>query len=481
MGDELYQDRYYRDKYYPDKFYPRYHYRPEKNWMNDPNGLIYVDGWYHMFYQYNPGGDVWGDIHWGHAKSRDLLHWEECPIALGPSYEEGELHCYSGCAAVRDNQVYLFYTSVGQGERGPEDGAQQWCAVCDGDMNHWKKIGKPALPNELRGDIRMWRDPFIWKEDEYFMLLSGTLEKRGCIGLYKSQNLREWSFCSILYTSQEYELLECPNMLKFGEKYVILYAPLEGTRYCIGELKKDTWEFAVEQEGVFDYSVGKRGFYAPNTYLTDPEGRYLTIGCLFEWDRMSCTYHRGWAGMQSLPREVFLEEDGLHIRLAKECRKLRKKILYQGLNQILHTSGDKVSEEGGQEQWLAACLQGEICCRVRLPENGRFGIKMFASWNGAEYTELIIDHTVHKILLDRSRSTQDVNVGTEQIEVKIPKGGCDYHIDIVLDHSSVEIFINERYTISARVFPDNVFGGIAVSEYPEQGAVEEFIVYGLGL
>lgn len=106
---------------------------------------------------------------------------------------------------------------------------------------------------------------------------------------------------------------------------------------------------------------------------------------------------------------------------------------------------------------------------------------MFASWNGAEYTELIIDHTVHKILLDRSRSTQDANVGTEQIEVKIPKGGCDYHIDIVLDHSSVEIFINERYTISARVFPDNVFGGIAVSEYPEQGAVEEFIVYGLAL
>ena len=72
-----------------DKFYPGFHYRPQKNWINDPNGLIYKDGWYHMFYQYNPGGDVWGDIHWGHAKSRDLIHWEECTVALTPSYAEG--------------------------------------------------------------------------------------------------------------------------------------------------------------------------------------------------------------------------------------------------------------------------------------------------------------------------------------------------------------------------------------------------------
>lgn len=456
-----------------DKFYPEFHYRPPKNWINDPNGLIYKDGWYHMFYQYNPRGDVWGDIHWGHAKSRDLLHWEECPVALVPSYEEGELHCYSGCAVEKENQIYLFYTSVGEKERGPEHGAQQWCAVGDKELNDWKKIGKPALPNELRDSISMWRDPFIWKEEEYFMLLSGTYEKKGCVALYRSPDLKTWSYCSVLYVSSEYELLECPNMLKFGEKYALLYAPLEGTRYCIGELNKDTWEFTVHSEGVFDYSIGKKGFYAPNTYLTDPKGRYITIGCLFEWDRMACTYHRGWAGMQSLPREVFLKGDGLHIRLIKECESLRKKELYS-----LKPAASIYPRQG---KVLAACRKGEICCKVKLAENDSFAVRVFVSLEEKEYTELRIDRALHSITLDRSRSTEDENVGTEEIKVPVSGDACEYGIDMILDYSSVEVFINERYTISARVFPDNVYGGITISKYPEQGAVEEIVIYELGL
>ena len=80
---------------------PKWHYRPEKNWINDPNGFVYFQGWYHLFYQYNPNGDQWGDIHWGHARSRDLLHWETLPLALYPQKERKEKHCYSGgcCSA----------------------------------------------------------------------------------------------------------------------------------------------------------------------------------------------------------------------------------------------------------------------------------------------------------------------------------------------------------------------------------------------
>lgn len=458
-----------------DKFYPGFHYRPPKNWINDPNGLIYKDGWYHMFYQYNPGEDIWGDIHWGHARSKDLLHWEDCPIALTPSYEEGELHCYSGCAVEKDDKVCLFYTSVGQGERGPEHGAQQWCAVGDENLMHWNKTGKPAIPNELRQKISMWRDPFIWKEEEYYMLLGGTRDKKGCIGLYRSPDLVNWSFVSILYESAEYELLECPNMLKFGEKYVLLYAPLEAVRYCIGELRKDTGEFVVQSEGTFDYSIGKKGFYAPNTYLTDPEGRYLTIGCLFEWDRMSCTYHRGWAGMQSLPREVFMEEGKLHVRLAKECRALRQRTLYHSREEVLKPG------PAGQGKVLAASRQAEICCKAVLPENDSFAVRLFVSEDGMEYTELKIERAFNRIILDRSRSSGDANVGTEQIEVKLPEGCQDYDIDMILDHSSIEVFLNEQYVISARVFPDNLFGGITIEEYPERGKLETFVIYELAL
>ena len=112
-----------------DKFYPGFHYRPQKNWINDPNGLIYKDGWYHMFYQYNPGGDVWGDIHWGHAKSRDLIHWEECTVALTPSYAEGELHCYSGCAVEKGDQIYQRLAICSSGARAWSSGIRSWRAT----------------------------------------------------------------------------------------------------------------------------------------------------------------------------------------------------------------------------------------------------------------------------------------------------------------------------------------------------------------
>ncbi len=259
-------------------------------------------------------------------------------------------------------------------------------------------------------------------------------------------------------------------MLKFGEKYVLLYAPLEGTRYCIGELNKDTWEFTVRSEGIFDYSVGKKGFYAPNTYLTDPKGRYVIIGCLFEWDRMACTYHRGWAGMQSLPREVFLKKEELCIRPVEECEDLRKKVLY--------SLGSACVKRG---EVVASCRQAEICCRVKLPENDCFAVRIFASRDGTEYTELRIDHTSRRICLDRSESTKDIHVGTEQIEIPIGGESCEYRINMILDHSSVEVFINERYTISARVFPENEFGGIMISKCPGQGTIEEIVIYELGL
>ena len=95
-----------------DRYYPGYHFRPSINWMNDPNGPIFKNGWYHLFFQYNPNSDVWGDIHWGHAKSKDLIHWEMCPIAIAPSTEAGEVHCYSGCAVDRGDEVRIFYTSI---------------------------------------------------------------------------------------------------------------------------------------------------------------------------------------------------------------------------------------------------------------------------------------------------------------------------------------------------------------------------------
>lgn len=115
---------------------PVYHFTPRCNWMNDPNGLCLVDGQYHLFYQHNPNADVWGDIHWGHAVSPDLIHWKRLPIAFGPDTAHGEKHCYSGSIALEAGRAWAFYTSVGEGERNPETGAQQWAACSDDGLEN---------------------------------------------------------------------------------------------------------------------------------------------------------------------------------------------------------------------------------------------------------------------------------------------------------------------------------------------------------
>lgn len=425
-----------------DKYFPGYHFRPEKNWMNDPNGLIWKDGWYHLFFQYNPQEDIWGDIHWGHARSRDLIHWEMCPIAIAPSTGLGEVHCYSGCAVECGEQVRIFYTSIGAGGRGPEYGAQQWSAVnADNELMQWKKYRTPALEQKINGNtvISMWRDPFIWKEGSvYRLLLSGTCEGKGCIALYESESLDAWSFRSILYCSEKYELIECPNIMKFGEWYVLLYSPLDAVRYAIGKIDPDTMEFLTESEGIFDYSIGKKGFYAPNTYLNDPEGRYIVMGCLFEGDRLNSHMKRGWAGMQSLPREVTLEDGKLRIYPARECRMLRK--------EVLDVPDEKVCRMRAQGE------QMEIELAYQPREDTVVEITVLASADGEEKTVLTLDYKEGRIYLDRRKSTLFEDVTAEDITAPLPAAEQEVWVDVFVDHSAIEVYYNGETTLSARVF-----------------------------
>ena len=148
---------------------PVYHFHPPANWMNDPNGTIYHNGWYHLFYQHNPYGDEWGHMHWGHARSADLVKWEHLPIALWPSLETGEEHVFSGCAAVNsDGTPLLIYTSVKSGDHDNRIPNEQWAAIGDADWITWQKHPEnPILSLETHGGPTFekdWRDPFIFTE-----------------------------------------------------------------------------------------------------------------------------------------------------------------------------------------------------------------------------------------------------------------------------------------------------------------------------
>lgn len=459
-----------------DKYFPRYHFRPKKNWMNDPNGLIWHNGFYHMFYQYNPNQDIWGDIHWGHARSEDLIHWEECPVAFGPSYERGELHCYSGCCVEKDDKVHAFYTSIGAGEAGPETGAVQWSAVSGGDLMAWEKPDHPALDKTLNApyDVRMWRDPFIWKERGFFfMLLSGTLDGKGCILLYSSEDLERWECRSVFYVNESYSLIECPNIMKFGDRYILLYSPLEAIRYVTGTIDWESFRFVPEREGIFDYSVGKKGFYASNVYMNAPDGRYLMFGCLFEGDRLNSAQKRGWAGIQSLPREITLGEDGTpRIHPAKECRMLRQETL---------VALEKC--RGGRLEAESEAFEIHLCIRPEEKSDHRepLKIRLLASPDGREYTELTVDFAARRILLDRDHSTLTQDITKERIEAELPECSGPTEMDIFVDHSTIEVFFAGILTISARIFPALAESRCNTVSIPESIWAEQAAIYGLGL
>lgn len=128
---------------------PAYHVSPSVNWMNDPNGLIFYKGEYHLFYQHNPFSPQWGNIHWAHCKSKDLIHWEQLPIALAPSEDYDKDGCFSGSAVEHEGKLYLFYTgNVFTTPTGlPDDLLQQQCvAVSEDGVNFRKDSANPVIP-----------------------------------------------------------------------------------------------------------------------------------------------------------------------------------------------------------------------------------------------------------------------------------------------------------------------------------------------
>lgn len=295
---------------------PVFHFRPPANWMNDPNGPIYHNGWYHLFYQHNPFGDEWGYMHWGHTRSRDLVRWEHLPIALAPSYELGEEHIFSGCARHNgDSEPLLFYTSVKSGPKESRPPNEQWAArPLDDELISWEKHpANPILALETHGGPAFggeWRDPFIFEEaGRTFMVVGGDFDNITEVALYEAvdNSLLRWTYRGALgqTTKDKLRFYECPNFFKVGNKWMLITSPYKTLEYMVGDFDVDTLKFTVEQEGVLDPGASDvPNFYASNI-LYDKNNRCI----LLAWVR-GFAKERGWNGALALPRILTIGEDG---------------------------------------------------------------------------------------------------------------------------------------------------------------------------
>lgn len=414
-----------------DQHRPVYHFLPSANWMNDPNGLIQWDGRYHLFYQHNPNAAVWGDMHWGHAVSDDLVHWRDLPLALAPTPGGCDADgCWSGCAVDDGGVPKLFYT-------GWRDEHEAVCLARGGpDLVEWTKVSRnpviPGPPPEL--DTLGFRDPFIWREDGQWHMVLGTGIEGGDAGvlLYRSSNLVDWTYLGPLFMGGDPALdtvWECPNFFRLDDRWVLMVSVLGGTgvRYFVGDF--DGRRFTPVREGWVDFG---EVFFAPQTFVDDA-GRRLMFGWLQEARSEAAQRAAGWAGVMTLPRVLSLAPDGtLRSAPTPEVEALR---------------GDALDVEAPLP------LAFELRAVVEVGDEIA-GFTLRSVGDGSEAVRVGYDPGAEVLFFEGAGCAPTALTSGEVQRAPLAlSAGEMLDLRVFVDHSVVEIFANGDVALSARTYP----------------------------
>ena len=302
----------------------QYHYRPKKGWINDPNGLVYFDGYYHVFYQHAPDYEIpWQQpMHWGHARTKDFLNWEELPVALTPDREYDKDGCFSGTAIVKDGVLYLFYASIYKQTREAPDEQTVSVAYSTDGIHFEKYAGNPVIPHYPIDGSRDFRDPAVAyiNGSYYCVMASAHVEtKTGRLLLYKSRDLLQWEYVGVMSEWEACKYTECPSFMSAGDKFLLSASvcPLEARHYfslMFGSFENDVFrvEYAAEVDKGPDQYAGQ--------IFKDHLGRNLLISWAPGWK------YKGYAprdvGCMSVPREIKLENGRITAYPVEEVRHL---------------------------------------------------------------------------------------------------------------------------------------------------------------
>lgn len=296
----------------------KYHFQNKVGWMNDPNGLVFFKGKYHAFFQHYPFATHWGQMHWGHAISDDLVNWEELDIALYPDMPyENDGGCFSGSAIVKDDVLYLFYTSVSH-----ELGQTQSMAYSEDGFTFRKYENNPVIPNSPLGSNKEFRDPKVFQyEDSYRMVVGAGIDNIGKLLLFKSDDLFNWEYVGELFSDLQFgPCVECPDLFKIDDKYCLMFSSIKSlphrVNFALGDFDGERFVFDNADDPYFAIEIGS-DFYAPQTFLT-PDNRRVVIGWMYNWQR-AVPEGQTHVGAFTIPRELYLNfDDKLCMRPIRE-------------------------------------------------------------------------------------------------------------------------------------------------------------------
>lgn len=433
-----------------------YHIMAPANWINDPNGLIQYKGEYHVFYQYHPYDENWGPMHWGHVKSKDLVNWEHCPIALAPGDEFDKGGCFSGSAVDNNGELTLIYTGHNYIDKEKDTFYENQNIAVSKDGITFEKFGKnPVIAEPPSDSIHHFRDPKVWRhEDKWYMVVgNSTKDNIGRVILYTSLDLREWEYIGTLATSKGElgYMWECPDFFKLGDKHVLTFSPqgidktgglypnLFQTGYIVGDYDYDKNEFI---HGGFSELDNGHDFYAVQTFADD-KGRRIAIGWMDMWESDMPTKKDGWCGALTLPRVLTLGKNNkILMNPVDELELLRETEIDNFINKSI----------GDNENYIVKTNEKLMELEVKFNLNSSiaqsFGLKI----NGLneEETVLTYDSEISKLILDCSKCGKEKD-GTRSANLE---KGSELSLRIFIDRSSIEVFINKgEATITSRVYP----------------------------
>ena len=509
-----------------DYYRPSYHFTPLYGWMNDPNGMVYKDGEYHLYFQYNPYGSKWGNMHWGHAVSRDLIHWEHLDPAIA---RDPVGHIFSGSSVVDKKNTAGFgkdaIIAIYTNNSVNHDEVQCIAYSNDNGRTFTKYEGNPVL-TPFDG-LKDFRDPKVfWYEKDkcWFMIVSADKETR----FYKSKNLKKWDYVSAFGKGlgQQPCQYECPDFFQLpvngdekNKKWVMTMNINPGcwfggsaTEYFVGDF--DGKNFTCPDANEVKWLDWGKDHYATVTF-SNTGSRVLAITWMSNWQYANLTPFKQNRGANGLPRELKLyEKNGKYYiseDVAPEARALRKSTKELGAQTV---EGEKAFT--GATSGMEGAF--EIEADVTADANGIAGIELYN--NKRERTLIYIDMKKGKVVMDRTESgltdfgkqsvPHDIELAWDKqraAEGKQPariensinykndfalatwaplnlcqEGKKTFHLDIFADKSSIELFVDGgRIAMTNLVFPVAPYENVKLYSQGGKAEFQNMKIHTLGL
>jgi beta-fructofuranosidase len=456
QNNSLLSEKSLRDKLMRDPLWPQFHLLPAANWMNDPNGPMYWDGEYHLFYQYNPDGACCAQMHWGHAISPDLIHWKHMPIALSPTENSYDSYgCFTGSALPGTEVASVIYTGVSKVPRAQEtiraEGLREVQCIAtstDADLRTWRKLDQPVIEAPPQGvKVVGFRDPFSWKDGDtwYVGVGSGFPQVGGAVLLYRSSDARHWEYVHPLaqgsWNGKSFtnpvgsgEMWECPDFFPLGDKHILLYNTQGANYWEVGTYDNRELRFHSERKGFLDHGVC---FAA--TSMMDGQNRRIIWGCILETRPHEVTLAAGWAGAMSLPRQLTLSPDNeLRMEVPPEFASLRTNTV------VVNAPRDSKELEYAQSRAVIHNRAGEIVCTFKAAKLD-CGL------------ELLIGSSLDRTTLFKVQNgvsigeTPSIIVGDRTLALSPDQSGYSI-LHLWIDGSIIELFADAKQVITMRCY-----------------------------